>query len=120
MTVALDILPGYETRDADARYKIILGTLYTVTAVTSSLATLIIAYRICSVTSHSKTNAKRYMHIIEITVQSVSVYTALMLGQAVFYFLAATAHEIHMKLYISSQYLAVMGIIATVSSTPIF
>jgi len=110
-----DFLPGYVTHHTAWQYYIIFGTSYSVTAATSLLATLMIAYRIYSFTSRSIKRSRKYRYINEIMVQSVSVYTALMIGQALSVFLTPSTSSINPTAYIANCYLTALGTLASVS-----
>ena len=117
MEIMLDCLPGFATLTTSGQYNIILGTTYSVTAATSVLATLAIAYRIYSFTSHSMEKRSNYSYIIEIMVQSVSVYTVLILGQAVCLFLSFASNGEETMASLVSFYVSAFGTIASVSPT---
>lgn len=114
----LECFPEHATERIIWQFRILLGTSYAVTAATSIFATLTIAYRIYYLTSRFANKKARgnYRYIIEIMVQSASVYTALMLGQAVCGFLTANASDTSPALYLANCYLNALGVIASVSS----
>jgi len=106
---------GYATAHNAWEYNILLATWYALTATTSALATIIIAYRIYSFTSQLVRSRRSYRSITEIMIQSVSVYTALMLGQALCVFLTASEVYASPTLYLVGNYLNAFATISTVS-----
>lgn len=90
------------------------GTLFSVTAATSILATLIIAYQIYSLTVDFSRH-KRYWYIVEIMVQSVVIYSVLMLAQAICLFLNPGYFNEKPELYIVEGYFTTLGGISSVS-----
>lgn len=108
-------LPEYATEHTIRQYNIIFGTSYSVTAATSTLATLIIAYRIHTLTSNAVKQRQKYGYIIEIIVQSVSVYTAFTMGQAVCFFVGSIDSTLNHSLYIAISFFTALGVIASVS-----
>jgi len=77
-----NFVPGDHTSQWAQRYNIIQGISFCVTAATSVLATFIIAAKIhrSNINNHAR---RRYRHIIEITIQSSTLYTLSTLGIAV-------------------------------------
>jgi len=108
-------LTGYASSQTSWQYDVIYGALFVVTAATSIMATLIIAYRIYYMSCNS-TSRKNYWYIVEIMVQSVSVYSALMAAQAICIFAApGTSFNANTKLYFVSGFLNALGLISSVS-----
>jgi len=110
-------LPGYASNSTFRQNAIIFGALLSVTAATSIMATLIIAYQIYSLTSNSKSR-KNYWYIVEIMVQSVSVYSALMVAQAICLLALPNDLDAHTELYLVSGFLNALGIVSSVSQNP--
>lgn len=109
-----DFSPGHYASDHKFwQYEIIYGALFAVIATTSVSATLIIAYRIHSLTANSRSR-RSYWYIIEITIQSVSVYSALMIGQAICIFVAPTNFEEYPSAYMVVIFLNSFGVISSV------
>ena len=110
----LDALPGYATDQTYRQFSILLGTFYSVTAITSLWATLTIAYRIHSSTRNFNKRKHAYTYIIDIIIQSASVYSALMLAQAICFF-ASHGKDTNPTLDLASEYLTALGVVSSVS-----
>ena len=110
----IDFLPGYVSDHTLWEHKIIYGTLFSVTTATSMLATLIITYQIHSLADNSALR-KRYWYIVEITVQSVVIYSALMLAQAICTFVGPGKYNEHTGVSLAATFLDVLVVISSVS-----
>jgi len=112
--ICLNFLPEFVSHRTFWPYEIIYGAWFSVVASTSSVATLIIAYQIYSVTEKS-TRHRDYWHIVEIIVQSVCVYSALMLAEAVCSLLNTVSLYAYPKAAFVEDFLLVLAVTSGVS-----
>ncbi|KAF9554616.1 hypothetical protein CPC08DRAFT_821600 [Agrocybe pediades] len=87
LTCLLILKPGFRTAQNNRLANRIGGTLFAFVAATSLSATFVICYHIYVKTSLDRRSRRRYQHILDILVQSSSVYSVSVLVIAIFGFI---------------------------------
>jgi len=114
----ITLIPGRLTTKTGNEFDVMQGSYYCLTALTNSVATLMIGRQIYSSTRDNNRARQRYRHIVEIALQSSAMYSVTMLATAIINivgglsvnFATAEGHN----LFIVSNYLSSINIFTTV------
>ena len=108
--------PSHQTIQFERKVNILKGTSFCVTAATSMIATSLIAAHIYASTSLNLQSRRRYMHIVEIMVQSSALYSLSTLGLAILDLINnANSNLVGSAILNAENYTSTVAVISTVS-----